>query len=253
MIRVLAVDLDDTLLRSDRSISPATLDLIRHWRADGRQMVIATGRPPRAVAGQLPTELDGAPWIVYNGAEIYMDGKKIYEDLIPADDTRTIVTLLQNALPEHIVGVEIDDVLYLNQPSNRPAAYVVADLAEIATRPCAKIIFFADTFAGLEPLFTAMPPSVRTMLSEKYKLGQIMSRSADKAEALKFLVQRWSLSMSQVIAFGDDINDVDMVAACGIGVAVANAVADVKAVANRITHSNDEDGVAAVLRELLAG
>lgn len=248
---VLALDLDDTLLRSDHSISPATLDVIRHWRTAGRHVVIATGRPPRAVAGQLPAELDGVPWIVYNGAVIYLEGEKIYENLIPATDAHAIVARLQTSLPDHLIGVEIDDVLYMNQVTNRPHARVVTDLTTVATQPCAKVLFFAESFVGLDPLFSAMPAGVRVMISEKYKLGQIMSRSADKAEALKYLVQRWSLSMGQVVAFGDDINDVDMIAACGMGVAVANAIADVKAVATRVTHSNDEDGVAAILRELL--
>jgi hydroxymethylpyrimidine pyrophosphatase-like HAD family hydrolase len=79
-----------------------------------------------------------------------------------------------------------------------------------------------------------------------------MSATADKSNALAHLVERWGYSIEQVVAFGDDINDVGMVAASGLGVAVENAVPEVIAVADHVTASNNADGVAAVLREFLA-
>ncbi|RIK38376.1 MAG: hypothetical protein DCC57_20950 [Chloroflexi bacterium] len=96
-----------------------------------------------------------------------------------------------------------------------------------------------------------MPAGARALLSDKYSLVQILAASADKAEALRFVVERWQLDMSQVAAFGDDVNDVEMVRNAGLGVAVENAIPAVKAVANRVTRSNDEDGVALILAELL--
>src|SRR4051812_37823217 len=70
-IQVAAIDLDDTLLRSDGSISPRSLLTLRAWRAAGNQIVIATGRPRRTVATVLPAELHDAPLVSYNGAEIH--------------------------------------------------------------------------------------------------------------------------------------------------------------------------------------
>lgn len=253
MTRVAALDLDDTLLRSDHTLDPATCETLSQWRSRGHRIVIATGRPPRSVGDSLPAELCQVPWICYNGAEVCEAGRSIYRNLISPADTQRILRILLDAMPECALGLEIDDVLYLNRPWQRPTAYeLVPDLLAVADRPSAKVLFFTDNVAGLDGAFAAIPPSTRVMISTKYGLIQIMARTADKAQALKFLMSRWGLSMDRVIAFGDDINDVDMVRLSGIGVAVDNAIAEVKAVANRVTLSNDEDGVGAVLRELLA-
>lgn len=253
MTRVAALDLDDTLLRSDHTLSPATRDALRQWRSRGHHIVIATGRPPRSVGDSLPGELADVPWIVYNGAEVCQSGRSIYQNLISTADTRRILRLLLDAVPDCALGLEIDDVLYLNRPWPRPTAYELApDLLAVADRPSAKVLFFSDDVSGLNDTFGAMPPSTRVMVSTKYGLIQIMARTADKAQALRFLMARWGLGMDHVVAFGDDINDVDMVRLSGLGVAVDNAIPEVKAVAKRITLSNDEDGVGAVLRELLA-
>jgi Cof subfamily protein (haloacid dehalogenase superfamily) len=250
--RVLALDLDDTLLRSDRTISPRTLELLRCWRAQGGQLVIATGRPPRSIAEALPPDLHDAPWIAYNGAQIYEAGTKTYENLISVEDTQRILTILLEALPTSMLGLEIDNTLFLNQESNRPSPYqLAANLLAAATAPSAKVLFYHQEFATLGPLLAELPPTARALLSDKYRLVQILAATADKAEALRHWVAGQGLEMAQVVAFGDDVNDVEMVRQAGLGVAVANAVPEVKAVARRITLSNDEDGVAHVLAELL--
>ncbi len=249
---VLAVDLDDTLLRSDRTVSPRTVASLRRWQDAGHQIVIATGRPTRSIAESLPPDLAHVPWITYNGAHIYLDGECIYHNLIPADATRTIVELVLDALPSCTLGLEVDNVLYLNRAINRPSPYEVADLMTVAVQPAAKILFFHEDFSMLDPILAQLPPGTRAMLSIKYNLVQILAADADKAEALRHLVALWGHTLADVVAFGDDVNDVDMVRDSGLGVAVANAVPEVLAVAKRVTHSNDEDGVAVVVDELLA-
>lgn len=250
MIQIVALDLDDTLLRSDKSLAAETIELLHVLEERDIRVVVATGRPPRSVAEALPSELHHIPWICYNGAEIYENGEKIYENLLSVDDTRQIVESFEKLLPTSALGLEIDDVLYMNRESDRWRVYQQANLLEIATRPSAKVLFFEENFSLLDPLLTSLPPNARAMLSHKYRLVQILARNADKAEALRFMTKRWDMDLVNVVAFGDDVNDVDMVREAGIGVAVANAVAEVKEVANRVTLSNDDDGVGIVLREL---
>ena len=252
MTQIAALDLDDTLLRSDKSLAPSTRELLAEWRARGNRVVIATGRPPRTAGESLPAELWEVPWICYNGADVRERDTCIYSDLLTAADTRLIVESLLSALPEAALGLEIDDILYLNRHWDRPYAYEIADLMAIATRPVAKILFFRDNTDDLDGVFSAFPGSAQVMVSTKYRLIQIMSATADKASALRFLVSGWGMEMDDVIAFGDDINDVGMVRDSGMGVAVDNAVSEVKAVADRITLSNDEGGVDLILKELLA-
>ncbi|NJN82611.1 MAG: HAD family phosphatase [Caldilineaceae bacterium] len=109
MSRVIALDLDDTLLRSDYSISPRTLEMLAAWEASGNRLVVATGRPPRSIPDSLPDELMEVPWICYNGAEIRQHGAVIYQDLIPAKCTREVVALIDSHIPDICAGLEINN------------------------------------------------------------------------------------------------------------------------------------------------
>lgn len=248
---ILALDLDDTLLRSDGTISPRTLRALDNWRVAGHAVVIATGRPTRSIAAVLPDHLHSVPWITYNGAYVMVDGESIYENLITPTATHAIIAMVQDALPECALGLEIDNTLYLNRTIKRTSPYQVVDLTTVAHEPAAKILFFHDDFAALDAILARLPVDTRAMLSDKYNLVQILAATADKTHALRFLVDQFGRDMAHVIAIGDDINDVDMIRDCGDGIAVANAIPAVKAVAKRETLSNDDDGVAHVIEELL--
>lgn len=250
MISVLAVDLDETLLRSDMSVSQRTLEVLAAWQAAGQRLVIATGRPPRS-ARKIPEALLHLPCVCYNGAAIYQNGELFYSRAIPAADTWQIVNSLLAAMPDSRVGVEIDDILYVNRPTDRPGTQFTADLLAMRARPAAKIIIALDEYLKAIPSANGLPPTAQVLLSEKYAVAQIMPSQASKAVALRHLMDKWGVAMEQVAAFGDDVNDVEMVEQAGLGVAMDNAVAEVKAVAKRITASNDEDGVALVVEELL--
>lgn len=251
MQQIAAIDLDDTLLRSDGTLSPQTLATLEQWQATGRRIVIATGRPPRSIGRSLPAFLQRVPWICYNGAETRLDDQSIYQNLVPAADVYEILTHIQRTTPTLLVGVEINNVLYLNRTAQRPTPYEVADLFTL-DQPAAKVLLFSESAEALAPLTFAVPSSARIMYSARYPhFIQIIGCRTDKAEALRALVASWRMEMADVVAFGDDTNDVEMVRDSGLGVAMSNAVPEVKAVADRITTSNDEDGVAMVLDALL--
>lgn len=250
MISVLAVDLDETLLRSDGSVSPRTLETLAVWEAAGKRLVIATGRPPRS-ARKIPDALLHLPCVCYNGAAIYQDGVRSYTRTIPALDVWEIVNALLTAMPGGRVGIEIDDVLYVNQPSERWGHVHTPDLLGMTPRPAAKIIMSLREYAQAMAATPILPPTAKALLSEKYDLAQIMPDGSSKATALRYLMDSWGVSMACVAAFGDDVNDVEMVQEAGLGVAMDNAVDEVKDVADRITASNDQDGVALVVEELL--
>ncbi len=249
---IAAIDLDDTLLRSDGTISPNTVAQLMRWQQDGRQIVIATGRPPRSIGLALPEALHAVPWVCYNGAEIRLHNECIYTNHIPAVDTQQIIAQLQEVMPEALIGVEVAGTLYLNRHARRTTPYEVADLA-LLCQPAAKVLVFSETSEALAPLTFAVPSTAQPLYSARYPhFIQILATDCNKATALHHLVCQMNKTLAQVIAFGDDTNDVEMIAMCGIGVAVANAVDEVKAVADRITTTNEEEGVATVLAELLS-
>ncbi|NJN82612.1 MAG: HAD hydrolase family protein [Caldilineaceae bacterium] len=141
----------------------------------------------------------------------------------------------------------------MNRRLDRYKVCEIVELVQVADQPSAKILFFMPDMVALAPLLERLPTTTRAMLSNRYNLVQLLSTTADKAHALQHLVAGWGLSLDDVIAVGDDVNDVGMVQRCGLGVAVRNAVPEVLAVADHVTATNDEDGVALLLEELLRG
>jgi hydroxymethylpyrimidine pyrophosphatase-like HAD family hydrolase len=249
---ILALDLDDTLLRTDKTISPRNRAALQRWLAAGHQIVIATGRPPRHIEDVLPLELHSAPRVVYNGAQVHINGEVVYRNEIDPDAVRTVLGWVERSMPDWHVGLEIDDTLYLNRPSRRPGPYVVTNLPDLCDRPAAKIIFlFPDGRGDMTPLLAALPPSTRALITPKFTMVQLCGRTTDKADALAFLLQQAGHAAETLVAIGDDVNDVDMVRNANIGIAVANAVDEVKAVADWITATNDADGVAIALEQIL--
>lgn len=250
-LAVAAVDLDDTLLRSDGTLSDDTLGVLNDWLAAGRRLVIATGRPPRTIAERLPPPLLNIPWVCYNGAEIRWQGETLYREYIPAGALRELIPHVLAEHPQATIGMEIDDLLWVSRERNRPGRHRVCDLTTIAHLATPKVLFWSEHLDDLLAVIGAPPPGARMIPVGRYPFLQLMSQAADKATALRVLLARWGLGMENVVAFGDDVNDIEMLAEAGWGVAVANALDVVKAAARGCAASNDEDGVAHVLEGIL--
>ncbi|MFN3334288.1 MAG: HAD family hydrolase [Caldilinea sp.] len=251
--RVLALDLDDTLLRSDKSVSAANLAAIERWLDCGHVVVVATGRPPRSVPPVLPDLLRHAPRIVYNGAQAIVDDQVVYARPLPTDDVRHMLEWAESSGEQWYIGLEIDDVLYVNRNFSKSGHFEVADLVQLCDQPVYKMIFFFPEGRGdIEPLLAAVPPTTRSLVTPKFDIVQLCAGNADKATALDFLLSQCGWSLDAAIAIGDDINDIEMVRRSGVGIAVENALPEVKAVADWIAPHNDADGVAFAIHRLLA-
>ena len=249
---LLALDLDDTLLGSDKRVSAANLGALECWLAAGHEVAIATGRPPRSVAPVLPPLLHGAPRIVYNGAQLIAEEQVVYANPLHAGDVRTMLAWAEQSDETWYIGLEIEDRLFVNRPFDKPGAFEVVDLWQLCEQPAYKMIFFFPAGRGdIAPLLAAVPSTARALVTPKFSIVQLCARTADKANALRHLQQRRGQDMTTVIAIGDDINDIEMVHASGIGVAVDNALPEVKAVADWVAPHHDDDSVAFVIRRLL--
>ncbi len=250
MTTILALDLDETLVRSDQTISARTLSGLQSWDARGHRIIIATGRPPRRTR-TIPPILHAFPWICYNGGVILDRDRTLHTSTIPAEDASALVDAYINAAPHAWVGLEIADRAYTTLRVPEYDAEYTPDIRTVAHQPAAKIYFQLDEFRTVSERLGPLPTSMRLLISDKYNVAQIMPTGVSKAAGLALLVERWGLTMHDVMAFGDDTNDIEMVQQAGMGVAMGNAVPELKAIAKRVTLTNDEDGVAVVLEEYL--
>jgi Cof subfamily protein (haloacid dehalogenase superfamily) len=250
---ILALDLDDTLLRSDKTVSPRSVDALRRWLAAGHEVVVATGRPPRWIPDVLPPELLSAPRVAYNGAHVIVDGEVVYRNEIGPADVRAVVEWTQEMYPHWHIGLEIEDELYLNRETPKAGQYTVTDLESLCDRPAAKIIFlFPGEREDVGPLVAALPSSTRALITPKFSLVQLCGHTTDKADALAHLLAQRKQSFDSLAAIGDDVNDTQMLQRAGIGIAVDNALPEVKAAADWVTAAANDDGVALAIERLLA-
>lgn len=249
-IKMLALDLDNTLLRSDKTISPYSAGVLARCREQGIKVVFATARPKRKVS-QFCENVYTDALVVHNGADIYL-GDRLYCSFGIASDIKDELLLsLSQHYPNATLSVEIDDVIYANFEISaiwNETGVIRTDFTDLPDRPAEKIIVGAidtDRFIDLE---TLLPDDLYLEINDA-KLGLIMHRDATKLNAIQTVAAHFGLTADEIAAFGDDYNDVCMLKGCGTGVAMGNALGDVKAAADFVCGDNDSDGAARWIEE----
>ena len=257
--KLIALDLDGTLLTSAGQVTPRAERAISTLKAGEVRIVLCTGRPPRYVR-QLAEDLKLADLvIVYNGAAVldFIKEETSYRHELPRDLALEAITTLRRRHPAVMTGLETSHGWYLDTAlfDLRRAALEArglappdgcGDVCDFVRERVVKLLFRHPSLKASE-LACALEtlPVYTTWTSER--MLEVMAPQVNKGEALRYLCERFGLRAKEVAAFGDAHNDLEMLALAGIGVAVGNAAPEVKAVADLITGTNDEDGVAAVL------
>lgn len=248
-------DLDGTLLRSDKSISPRTLEAIESIEGIGIEFAIATARAPRTAFKMLSQKSDKVYMICYNGAEIYKNGKLIYRKYIEAEDVRHIIEWMNEKYLGTNISLEIENILYANFNVNCmkgwDAVYTHVDFKTFIHKPAAKVLLDLSQINDISPIKNMLPDNCVMVVTDKGILGQIMHKDVSKISGVRYITELCKHDINEVVAFGDDYNDIDIITECGIGVAMGNAEEDLKKIANMVTATNDEDGVALVLEEII--
>lgn len=261
-MRLIATDLDGTLLRDDRSLSLRSRQSLARAEAVGIALTLVTARPPRFVK-LLAEELGlrGAA-ICCNGALIYdiASGELLEHAPLASSDARALVVALREAFPEVTFAVErgLDygcEPAYLALGSlTEPQGDLLGEAITLCNQPVTKLIARHPRRVA-EELFPTALRLAGGRAAVTYSSPRFLEFSAsgiDKASALARHCERLGVASAEVIAFGDMPNDVPMLRWAGQGVAVANAHPDALAAADAITASNMDDGVAQYLDALLA-
>ncbi len=249
---VVVLDLDGTLLRSDKTVSAASLRVLQRLQGRGVALVIATARPRRAVWPLLPAPLLKDWVVLYNGSQIWHRELLAQEWTLAPDSVRRLVAAAIADGPTAPIGCEHNDRLLVSRHFTRHWPPAMEQKVGIAALPLAGVLKMVIDLADprLEARLRAeLPADCRMIVTDGGTLAQIMPAGTGKAEAVRAIAGRLGRGLDDVICFGDDANDADLFAACAHSVAMANAVPSVRRLAAEQTASNDEDGVARYLEK----
>lgn len=252
MIKAIITDLDRTLLRTDKSVSPRTLQVLKSCREKGILVMAASARPMRFI--QTYDELvhfDAATTM--NGAILCTPGG-VKEYGIPRETAEAVLEKLC-AFPNIFLSVETNIGLYSNKeiPAWEPIIYhSFPKLPKNAVTY--KILASSQDTKLYENIETLLCKGVYSSIANSGVVGQliqIMSDKATKWNGVQEMLACFGVDPKDTVYFGDDNDDIEPILNCGIGVAVANGIPRVLEAADIITSSNDEDGVSEVLESLI--
>ena len=261
--RLVATDLDGTLLRRDGTISARTQRALKRAREAGIELVMVTGRPARHVAKIDGVAAFGGAVICVNGALIYdLDREQIVrEERLPALVARDLVQSLRARLPGISFAVEVgleygwEPSYALHRKRTEAPGLPIVDALALCERGVNKLIARHPQFS-----VEALIESSRDLFLECARVSysgapflEISAAEVSKASALAAYCAERSIDQRRVLSFGDMPNDLPMLQWAGHSVAMANAHPSVLAAAHEVTLSNEEDGVAAVVERLLSG
>jgi Cof subfamily protein (haloacid dehalogenase superfamily) len=265
-IRLLALDLDDTLLRSDLSISYRTRNVIKKAEAAGVTVVLASGRAPAAMEqfSRLLGMQKRPGYLVCNNGTIIQEShtrRCVYEIRIPAETGLIAYDLA--AAEGFPVQIYEDDIMYVSR-SNEFADYdqkltglrqvVVENFRDMVANGCYKLLIPGDPMllTPLESIIkTYLGKDITLFTSKPYYL-EVLPADTDKGTALAKVAEILGIPREAVLAIGDSMNDEAMIRWAGMGVAMANGDERIKNIASLVTErSNDDDGVAEVIEKFI--
>lgn len=260
---LVAIDFDGTLLRSDGTISARTAAAVRNVARAGVRVLVVTGRPPRWLAPIAELLDHRGTAIAANGALVVdlTTGDVVAARPIDVAVAQTVVERVRDLFPQAALGVERPDG-FAHEPTyprgiraseRMPQVNHADTLADLLAEPPIKILVRVGDvdIDDAAALASKELDGVASVYWSGPHLLEIAAAGVSKASTLERLAAEWGIPADEVVAFGDMPNDIPMLAWAGRAVAVANAHPAVQAVADEVTASNDEDGVAAVLEELL--
>ncbi|MFD2516699.1 Cof-type HAD-IIB family hydrolase [Salinimicrobium flavum] len=263
--KIIFTDIDGTLLNKDRELSQLTKEVFRALQKKVPVVLISSRMPQAMTHLQQELHIEHQPLICYNGGLIIVDGKKVGSTEIPV--------AVVKSLEEFNSGLDCHLSLYNNEDWFVPAMDEWAKREENNTRvtpevkPAKEVIQEWEAQKKGAHKIMCMGKEEKIDAIEKYLLNEfrnelhlyrskptyleIANKRVSKLTAIKVLLdQYFHLSLKEILAFGDNYNDYEMLKAAGMGIAVGNARPEILKIANEITHEGKKDGVALSLQKL---
>ena len=268
-IKAIVMDVDGTLTNDKKEITPKTREVLLKAQKQGILLILASGRPTTGLVEMgkvLEMDKNNGLFISYNGSKVvnFQTGEELFNEPLKLEDAKAVL--------EHMKKFEIKpmidkgDYMYVNdvyncmirfrgEPFNvikyesRGGNYKLCeidDLAAFVDYPLNKILTAGEPEYLQEHYIEMMEPfkdKLNCMFTGSFYF-EFTAKDIDKAKALDTVLKPLEITADEVIAFGDGHNDISIIKYAGIGVAMENAVADLKEAADEITLSNEQDGIA---------
>lgn len=257
MYKLVALDLDGTLLTSDKKITNRTKQVILHLATQGVIIALASGRTMAGIRGvidELSLESENLYVIACNGAQIWCESTQCFisNQQLSADDIRFIRQwgrLIDMACySQHAGKLVVEDNQYISMNAHhysRLNVQVTTDPLLLNT-PVPKMMFIEDKFS-IDFLAQNLPAEImkryQCVRSEPHYF-EVMAMGVNKGEACRMLATYLGILSADILAIGNELNDCEMLCYAGKGIAMGNAAEVVQRCADDITASNDEEGVA---------
>lgn len=258
-------DLDGTLYKNDKTVSNENLDAIEYFKSEGGLFTFITGRVPKISASICETIKPNAPYGCNNGGGIYDIVQNDYLWSMPlADGVKELIDSVKIQLPQVAIQVNTkNEIYFLND--NLAMVYFrkvtgvenITKNFEDINEPIFKIVFADESeerILNLEKILKSHSDADKfDFIRSERRLYEILPKGVSKGNVLLKLADLLKIDRKKTIAVGDYHNDISMIKSAGVGIAVSNAADQVKAVAERVTVSNEENAIAQIIDELDKG
>lgn len=258
---LIAVDLDGTLLKDDKTISKRTLNSIKKVRDLGHHVMIATGRPFRASNMYYKQMSLNTPIVNYNGAYVHHPLDVTWKISHSPMDLRVAKKIIDTCNKYNIRNImaQVKDNVFLQNYDEAIMEFIsfgnpIIETGKIKEKlkdnPTSMLIHTANEYIDL--IRHQLTKEVGDYIDHRKSGGpwnviEIIKSGVNKAVGVKKVADYYNIPSDRIIAFGDEDNDLEMLDYAKYGIAMGNAIAKVKAIAKDVTHTNEEDGIARYL------
>ncbi|MEI5995329.1 Cof-type HAD-IIB family hydrolase [Candidatus Enterococcus mansonii] len=277
-IKAIVLDIDGTLLNDEKQLTAKTKEALINAQESGIKVILASGRPTSGIvhyAEELKMNQHNGLIVSYNGAHVLdvCTKKELFSQPLSVENSKKILAHLKQF--DVIPMVAIDEYMYVNNVfegmldlniSDEPFNIIEyearggnfhlcekADLASFVNVPLHKILVAAQPEylqSHWEKLLAPFKETVSGMFSAPMYF-EFTDQGIDKANALEQTLKPLGIHKEHIVSFGDGHNDLSLITYAGMGIAMGNAVDELKSIADRTTSSNNDDGIAKALAELL--
>lgn len=271
-IKLIALDIDGTLLNTDRKVLPSSINAIQKARAQGIKIVLTTGRPllsTKPILKKLDLDnQDDQYLIILHGSVISTTSGKILEDNhIPYKEVKKVNQFIK-IYPDIDLMIQNQEQMYLTHPDlnwytslesfkNKLTIHFRTDkgLEDESRHTKFYKMMFSGSKNRIDKLQKQLPTWLRKhlkVLRSEYCYIDMVNNKVDKGWAITQLIKKLNISPLEIMAIGDGGSDISMIQLAKYGVAMGNATPNLKKIANIVTADNNHDGIAKVINKYIA-